>query len=97
MFRIPGVCNRDWSTTVLAHFREAHVAGIAEKPNDLVAAFACHACHDVVDGRNPNVGWHDEDSLRQCKLEALVRTLDYWHEHGQFSYNAAGELRWEEI
>lgn len=48
--QIVGVCNGDWSTTVLAHLPdESH--GIARKSDDLSACFACDACHSVIDGR----------------------------------------------
>ena len=48
--QIVGVCNGDWSTTVLAHLPdESH--GIARKADDLSACFACDACHSVIDGR----------------------------------------------
>jgi len=49
--RIPGVCNRDPATTVLAHNRRGGVAGVGQKPPDLCASWSCSACHDVVDGR----------------------------------------------
>ena len=48
--QIVGVCNGDWSTTVLAHLPdESH--GIARKSDDLSACFACDSCHSVIDGR----------------------------------------------
>jgi len=48
--QIVGVCNGDWSTTVLAHLPdESH--GIARKSDDLSSCFACDACHSVIDGR----------------------------------------------
>ena len=48
--QIVGVCNGDWSTTVLAHLPdESH--GMARKSDDLSACFACDACHSVIDGR----------------------------------------------
>ena len=49
MVRVPGVCNRDPKTTVLAH---RNGAGMAIKHNDLIAAWCCSACHDYVDGRS---------------------------------------------
>ena len=48
--RLIGVCNNDPGTTVLAHYRRGHL-GIGCKPHDLIAAHACSACHDEVDGR----------------------------------------------
>ena len=49
--RIPGVCNHNTETTVLAHLRMFGWAGIAQKPPDFLAVFACHSCHDALDGR----------------------------------------------
>jgi len=49
-FNIAYVCNYDNSTTVLAHLPdESH--GMGQKADDISAAFACSACHDVIDGR----------------------------------------------
>lgn len=48
--QIAGVCNGDPETTVLAHLPdESH--GMGRKSDDICAAFACSACHDVIDGR----------------------------------------------
>lgn len=48
--RIPGVCNFNPETVVLAHL-PGHAKGIGTKENDLHAAYACSSCHDVIDGR----------------------------------------------
>ena len=49
-FNIAYVCNYDNSTTVLAHLPdESH--GMGQKADDISAAFACSACHDVIDQR----------------------------------------------
>lgn len=48
MVRIPGVCNHDPETTVLAHLGGA---GMGRKENDFIAAWCCSDCHDVYDGR----------------------------------------------
>lgn len=50
--RIPGVCNGDPETTVLAH-PPIRNGGVALKGSAIDGAFACSACHDVVDGRAP--------------------------------------------
>lgn len=47
-FQIPGVCNHDPETTVLAHLR-SDVAGRGTKSDDWHAAFACSACHACYD------------------------------------------------
>lgn len=51
MVRIPGVCNGNPQTTVLAHYRLSGTSGAGMKPNDWQASWACSDCHDVVDGR----------------------------------------------
>ncbi|WP_433886660.1 DUF1364 domain-containing protein [Pseudomonas vranovensis] len=72
--RIPGVCNGDPGTTVLAHYRMASTCGVGMKPNDLQGAWACSACHDAIDSRSKTMFSHDE--LRFMHLEGVVRTLD---------------------
>ncbi|MNJ38177.1 hypothetical protein D3C77_330180 [compost metagenome] len=72
--RIPGVCNGDPETTVLAHYRMSGTCGVGMKPNDLQGAWACSACHDACDGRAKTMFSHDE--LRFMHLEGVVRTLD---------------------
>lgn len=51
--RIPGVCNKDRDTVVLAHLNNKRLfgVGVGQKVPDLFGAWACKACHDVVDGR----------------------------------------------
>lgn len=49
---IPGVCNADPATTVAAHSPMIeHGHGMGQKSDDCFVAFACSACHDVIDGR----------------------------------------------
>ena len=49
--RLPGICNFDRATTVLAHLNGG---GMAMKQSDLFGAYSCSSCHDIVDGRtNP--------------------------------------------
>lgn len=70
--RIPGVCNGDPETTVLAHFRLAGISGMGIKSPDLIAAFACSACHDAIDRRAHTD--LDRDYVRLAHLEGVVRT-----------------------
>lgn len=44
-------CDGGGETTVLAHLRRYSGAGVAQKGDDTFAVFACHACHDAIDGR----------------------------------------------
>ncbi len=69
--RLPGVCNFDTATTVLAHVRRGGVAGMKQKPPDLCGIHACSNCHDAMDGRSgPRKIPGDTDVL-----EGLNRTL----------------------
>lgn len=47
--RLPGVCNGNRETTVLCHFRLIGISGMGRKPPDLIGAWACSACHALVD------------------------------------------------
>lgn len=73
MVRLPGVCNFDETTTVLAHVRRGGVAGMGQKPPDLCGVWACSACHDVIDGR---VSAPNGDCEAEV-LAALCRTLKH--------------------
>ena len=69
--RIPLVCDGGGETTVLAHIRRGGVAGIGQKPNDLIGVWACGPCHLRLDGRGGLESVPDE-----YILDALCRTLD---------------------
>jgi len=43
MVRLPGICNGDPTTTVLAHYRLADTCGGGMKPDDWQGAWACSA------------------------------------------------------
>ena len=47
--RLPGICNGDPATTVLAHFRLAGVSGIGMKSPDPIGAWCCSSCHSYAD------------------------------------------------
>ena len=49
--RLPGICNGNPETTVLAHYRMAGMCGMGIKPPDFMGAYACSACHDEIDRR----------------------------------------------
>lgn len=84
MLRVPGVCIHDPETTVLAHIRRGGVAGVGQKPADLIAVWACAACHDVIDGRgNPGMPRGELDGY---VLEALCRQLNEYTREGVVSW-----------
>lgn len=72
--RIPGHCNGNPETVVLAHYRMAGTCGTGYKPNDLQAAWACSGCHDAIDGRTRSEFSNDE--LRLMHAEGCFRTTD---------------------
>jgi Protein of unknown function (DUF1364) len=72
--QLPGICNHDPETTVLAHLR-SDVKGVGNKSDDWHACFCCSACHEALDQRPHMVMcWH--------VLRALQRTQKYWFEYG---------------
>jgi hypothetical protein len=54
LIRIPGVCNHNPETTVLAHYSLNGLSGIAMKSPDIIGAWACSSCHDEIDYRTRN-------------------------------------------
>lgn len=56
---LPGVCNYNPETTVLAHRDRA---GMGYKQHDIHALNMCSCCHDVFDGR-VNSEWSGEELL----------------------------------
>ena len=74
--RIPNVCNGDPSTTVLAHLNGA---GMGTKHLNIHGAYACHACHLVVDGAPSE--W-PLATIRQWHLEGMKRTQEIMVDDG---------------
>lgn len=70
--RLPGVCNFDSTTTVLAHLRMAGITGGSLKAPDLHGAYACSSCHDQIDGRVKRV--LPVDTIRIAHHEGIFRT-----------------------
>ena len=75
MIRIPGVCNGDPETTILAHYRMAGLCGTGQKPIDECGAWACSSCHDVVDARRSPFPM-TKRMRNELHLEGVMRTLD---------------------
>ncbi|WP_064596138.1 nuclease domain-containing protein [Pseudomonas sp. DR 5-09] len=71
--RMPGTCNHNLETTVLAHL-PCGQKGMRMKGFDTVAVYACSACHDVIDGRAAGeVDWSDMPRAIAETHEALIR------------------------
>lgn len=71
--RLPGHCSWNPEKTMLCHLRLPGVAGVAFKPDDLLAVIGCHNCHQVIDGHQRTD--LPRDVIDRAVLEALGRTL----------------------
>ena len=81
LVRIPGVCNHDTETTVLAHLNGG---GMGMKRPDLMSAFCCDACHSILDRR----AWseYSREELRLMHLDGVMRTQQWWLDNGYIKY-----------
>jgi hypothetical protein len=79
--RIPGVCNFNPETVVLAHLNSGSISGrgMGLKSPDYLATYACSNCHDLYDGRTKQS--IDEWQLI-CFYEGVFRTQKILFEKG---------------
>jgi hypothetical protein len=74
MIRLPGVCNHNSETTVLAHINMSGISGRGLKAPDLLGAWACSNCHHV----HTTLEWEgthfDRDYIQLAFLEGVIRT-----------------------
>ena len=68
--RIPGICNFNPETTVLAH---KGGAGMGTKAHDIHGAYCCSSCHDAVDGRG-KMDWNKKQEIENAFYEGIFRT-----------------------
>lgn len=80
--RIPGVCNHNTDTVVLAHLNGA---GMGRKHPDWMGAWCCSACHDVIDGRVKSKEWGAE-SIKLMHYQGVIRTLSHLEREGKISF-----------
>ncbi|PHM68834.1 DUF1364 domain-containing protein [Xenorhabdus kozodoii] len=80
--RLPGICNGNSETVVLAHYRMAGISGMGMKPHDLFGAWACSACHDEIDRRTRLT---DADYAHMAHLEGVIRTQSILLQEGKVS------------
>lgn len=71
--RLPG-CRFDPAYTVLVHYRRFGWAGTAQKPIDLLGAFACDLCHEKQEHYHPDAT--DEDLLRAMGETLIIQLQD---------------------
>ena len=81
LVRIPGVCNHDPETTVLAHLNGG---GMGMKHENLFGAFCCYSCHSIIDGRTKSE--YSKDELKLMHLEGIIRTQQWWLDNGYIKY-----------
>ena len=71
MVRIPGICNHNPETVILAHLGGA---GMGSKRDDRIGAWCCSDCHDLIDGRRHTN--YKRDLLQLWHLEGIIRTQE---------------------
>lgn len=71
--RLPGICNGDPATVVLAHYRLAGTCGTGIKPPDELACPACARCHAVADGREKRPDWLSKTDVLLAFAEGVLR------------------------
>lgn len=73
--RLPG-CDGGGPTTVGAHYRSVSLgAGTSFKTNDLLVAWCCYPCHQLVDGVC-HIPDYTHDQIRLAHAEGVLRTLN---------------------
>lgn len=73
--RLPGICNFDSSTTVLAHL-PCGQKGMGMKGPDMIAVFACSACHDRLDARTSSAPAVTGADMLRALAETQLKWLD---------------------
>lgn len=73
--RIIGVCNFDSSTTVLAHL-PCGQKGMGMKGPDVIAVFACSACHDRLDARTSSAPAVTGADMLRALAETQLKWID---------------------
>ena len=71
LVRMPGICNFNNETTVLAHLGGQFKKGY--KAMDIHGAYCCSSCHDVIDGRT-NSRVYTANEIALMHLEGVIRT-----------------------
>jgi hypothetical protein len=75
--RLPGICNFNQETTVLAHIKNGWCGSL--KPPDIVGVNACSACHDEMDRRTRKM---DVKEVDLAVFRGLCEQLAYYVEGG---------------
>ena len=84
--RIPGICNGNPETTVLAHLNNKRLfaIGTGQKVPDIFGSFSCNDCHDAVDSRSDYSGtdWNYLD-IEKMFYEGVFRTQNILLQEGK--------------
>ena len=80
MLGLPGICNHNPETTVLAHIRNQWYSR-GSKPPDICGVWACSSCHDVIDGRIKSHNFNQLE-LDGYKFDAICRQLHFYVKEG---------------
>ena len=75
--RIPGICNFNPETVVLAHLSGG---GWGLKRDDHEAAYCCSKCHDALDGRRKTP--YSQTELKLMHYDGVMRTQKLLIEQG---------------
>lgn len=75
--QIPGVCNYNPDTVVLAHLPDES-NGMGTKSDDISACYACSGCHDAMDGRVISELYNEDKEffMRRAQTRTLRRLLE---------------------
>jgi len=76
--RIPGICNFNPETTILAHLNGG---GMGMKNPDYQGAYCCSNCHDAIDLRRYKARYC-YDTLKLFHLEGVIRTQEILRKKG---------------
>jgi hypothetical protein len=87
--RLPGICNFNPETVVLAHIRRGVLGGTGRKPNDLTAVLACSACHDELDHRTNRF---PPELMDRYLIDGWARTIDIWVKEGLIGGKAKAKV-----
>lgn len=88
--RLPGICNGNNETVVLAHLNNKRLfgMGIGQKVPDMFGSRCCSACHDVIDGRtrpplDEDGCCYTRDEIKIMFYEGVFRTQNILLKEGK--------------
>ncbi|GAB2798985.1 DUF1364 family protein [Halomonas shantousis] len=84
--QIPGICNHNPDTTVLAHL-PSETNGMGTKSSDVSSCFACSSCHDAID-RRTCISITDEEREFYMR-RGQARTIERLYAKGVISIQGA--------